>query len=304
MITSRIDNVTEVGDEHRKIDPPYPKSVKIELTGRCNLKCEFCAHKDGLRDVSDIKWEFFTRIVEELHSIGVKELGMFYLGESLLYKKLPEAIKYAKDLGISYVFLTTNGVTNNFDRLKGAVDCGLDSLKFSLNFCDDDQFKEVTGLKTSKLDLVVENIKNISEYIKESGSKCKVYASSIRYSDEQVERMAPLLETMSGFLDEHYWLPLYGQAGLVPFEGMDGGNVGRFGNMVSPIPCWTLFTEGHITYDGRLSACCFDHDGRFDMGDLNTSSFMELWGSEKFKSLRECHLRGDIINTVCDGCFG
>jgi mRNA-degrading endonuclease toxin of MazEF toxin-antitoxin module len=46
------------------------------------------------------------------------------------------------------------------------------------------------------------------------------------------------------------------------------GNQGRVGALRKPLPCWSLFTEGHVTHDGRLSACCFDHDGRFEMGDL------------------------------------
>ena len=72
--------------------------------------------------------------------------------------------------------------------------------------------------------------------------------------------------------------------------------------MRAPIPCWALFTEGHITWDGRLSACCFDHDGRFDMGDLQQISFMDAWRSPNFRALRAAHLRGDVTGTVCEDC--
>ena len=33
--------------------------------------------------------------------------------------------------------------------------------------------------------------------------------------------------------------------------------------MRDPVPCWSLFTEARVTHDGHLSACCFDHAGRF-----------------------------------------
>ena len=69
------------------------------------------------------------------------------------------------------------------------------------------------------------------------------------------------------------------------------------------LPCWSLFTEGHITCDGHLSACCFDHSGRFQMGDLNRMSFMEAWNSQPFVKLRAAHLKKDLRGTVCENCI-
>jgi radical SAM protein with 4Fe4S-binding SPASM domain len=63
-----------------------------------------------------------------------------------------------------------------------------------------------------------------------------------------------------------------------------------------------LFTEGHVTWDGKLSACCFDHDGRFHMGDLTKQAFMEAWHSPAFQALREAHLRRNVKGTVCEKC--
>jgi hypothetical protein len=108
------------------------------------------------------------------------------------------------------------------------------------------------------------------------------------------------------YVDEHYWLPLYGQAGFT--SGARGttpvaGNQGRVGALRKPLPCWSLFTEGHITYDGHLSACCFDHDGRFDMGDLNKLSFMDAWQGEAFQALRQANLKEDVSGTVCEKCI-
>ena len=109
-------------------------------------------------------------------------------------------------------------------------------------------------------------------------------------------------------LDQVYSLPLYSQADLVSVAGnkrgwaIKGGNPGRFGNMREPVPCWSLFTEARVTHDGHLSACCFDHDGRFHMGDLNEIPFMDAWTSEKFQNLRRAHLSGDVRETVCKAC--
>ena len=42
-ITERIDAITLVKDAYLTATPPAPRSVKIELTGRCNYRCGFCA---------------------------------------------------------------------------------------------------------------------------------------------------------------------------------------------------------------------------------------------------------------------
>ncbi|MNC89785.1 hypothetical protein D3C83_57720 [compost metagenome] len=90
-----------------------------------------------------------------------------------------------------------------------------------------------------------------------------------------------------------------GARGTVP----TAGNQGRIGALRKPLPCWSLFTEGHITWDGRLSACCFDHDGRFSMGDLNTQSFAQAWHSAPFQRLRAANLAEDVRGTVCEKCI-
>ncbi len=81
------------------------------------------------------------------------------------------------------------------------------------------------------------------------------------------------------------------------------GNIGRVGALRDPLPCWAVFTEGHITYDGKLAACCFDHDGRFDMGDLTEMSFMEAWQSATFQALRQANLNKNVAGTPCEACI-
>jgi hypothetical protein len=190
------------------------------------------------------------------------------------------------------------------------MEAGLDSLKFSFNFSDAEQFHQVTGVRQDDFAKVVEHLKSARRVRDEveaaSGHRCGLYASSIRYDDGQQVRMQAAVTEIRPCVDEHYWLPLYGQAGLT--SGARGtvptaGNQGRIGALRKPLPCWSLFTEGHITYDGRLAACCFDHDGRFDMGNLNYETFMEAWNSVRFGNLRRANLALNVRGTACEQCI-
>lgn len=310
-ITDRIDRITLLTDAYRSPAPPAPRSVKIELTARCDFQCFFCASSMRLREKADIEPAFFRRVLREMRGLGVEEIGLFYLGESFLCRWLPDAVRFAKqDCGYPYVFLTTNGRMASPERVRECMEAGLDSLKFSFNFSGPEQFHEVTGVREEDYAKVEANLRAARRVRDEveaaTGHRCGLYASSIRYDDVQLQRMEEAVARIVPFVDEHYWLPLYGQAGLT--AGAKGtvptaGNQGRIGALRKPLPCWSLFTEGHITYDGRLSACCFDHDGRFDMGDLNRESFMEAWHGARFRALRGANLAEDVRGTVCEQCI-
>ena len=139
--------------------------------------------------------------------------------------------------------------------------------------------------------------------------KTRLYASSILYDGEQKQKMDAIVAEIKPFLDEHYWLPLYSMGSVATQREEElgyrptAGNQGRIGRLVAPLPCWSAFTEGHVRSDGTFSLCCFDADGRFTVGDLKTSSFMEIWHSEAFAKVREAHLKKEVSGTVCEDCI-
>lgn len=304
-ITQRIDAITKITAGYLREVCPAPRSVKIELTANCNYSCRFCVR--SMRDgAGDMDREMYSRIIRELRAAGVEELGVFYIGESFVCKWLPDAIKEAKDVGFPYVFLTTNGSAASPARVHECMLAGLDSLKFSLNFDSPSQLAEVAQVSPSFWRRAVENLKTAKTVRDSGGFKCGLYASSIAFDGEQGERMRALVEEIRPYVDEHYWLPLYGMSGAAKAAGWKPrpGNPGRLDAMRDPLPCWAVFTEGHITKDGLLSACCFGEgaDDALAMADLRQVSFMEGWNSLKYRALRRAHLARDVSDTACASC--
>ena len=304
-ITKRIDGITQIDPQYRGTILPAPRSVKIELTANCPYKCSFCV-KSLRADTGDMDRAMYSRLLREMRDAGVEELGVFYIGESFTCRWLPEAIAEAKQVGFPYVFLTTNGAVATPERVKACMEAGLDSLKFSVNFTDAHQLQEVAQVSGRLWRRAIDNLKAARRIRDEGGYKCGIYASSIAFDGEQGRKMRLVVQEIEPFVDEHYWLPLFNMNGASKAAGMDPtqGNPGRLGNMRDPLPCWAVFTEGHITHDGKLAACCFGDglDGGLIMADLTHDSFLSGWNSEKFQALRRAHLSRDVRGTACESC--
>lgn len=305
VITERIDAITRIAPAYMTEVCPAPKSVKIELTATCNYACRFCV-KAIRKEGGHMDRALYSRIIRELRECGVEELGVFYIGESFTCKWLPAAIAEAKGIGFPYVFLTTNGSAATPERVRECMAAGLDSLKFSLNFDTPSQLADVAQVDAKYWQRAIDNLKAAKRVRDEGGFKCGLYASSIAFDGEQGERMRAVVDDIRPFVDEHYWLPLYGMSGASKAAGWKPkpGNPGRLDAMREPLPCWAVFTEGHITKDGHLAACCFGSgsDGALLMADLKQVRFMQGWNSLAYRALRRSHLAKDVSKTACAEC--
>ncbi len=314
-ITERIDNTTKIPPQYLNAVLPAPKSVKIEISPRCNYRCGFCALRT--REVQpkwDMDFGLFKRVTREMREAGVEETGVFYLGESFMNPRLlVDCIAWLKgELGMPYVFLTSNASMAFPEAVEECMKAGLDSLKWSMNAADEQQFEKIMGVASKLFYTALDNVKSAWEVRKRGGYKNKtgLYASSIKYDGEQLLKMEALLNArVRPYVDQHYWLPLYSMGAFAVQREHElgyrptAGNQGRIGALREPLPCWSAFTEGHITAEGKLSACCFDATANWTMGDLTKLSFMEAWNSAPFVKLREAHLKKDVRGTVCENCI-
>ncbi len=305
-IVARIDNVTHIPPEFRHLRVPPPPSCKIEITSRCNYSCGFCV-KSLTNSAQDMDRSFYSQIIRDMYESGVRELGVFFVGESFTCKWLPEAIQEAKDVGFPYVFLTTNGAAALPKIVEKCMAAGLDSLKFSINFADAQQLTEVARVPGHNWRRAIENLKEARRIRDAGGYKTQIYASYINFDGEQAQKMKAVVDEIAPFTDQvPYRLPLYGMQGASKEFGWkpQAGNPGRYDNQRAPLPCWSVFREAHIDCKGRLIACCFggENNPGMVMADLNKVDFMTGWNSKEFQRLREAHLNEDVSNTACASC--
>jgi hypothetical protein len=237
-----------------------------------------------------------------MSAAGVEEVGLFWIGESMMVRDLPKYVAYAKSLGFRNVYLTTNGRLATAKRVDALIEAGLDSIKFSVSGSNAKNYINVTGVDA--FDKVLSNLKYLHKK-RGASKKPEIYASS--YLDlANPDEYTKIDNLVSPYVDEHYPLRLYGSRqiaerdGVVQVISMPEERRRRIQEM---LPCWSLFTLPHINQNGQMSACFCDPDEKLFMADLKKVSFMEGWHSEKFRALRRAHLAKNVTGTACEHCL-
>src|SRR4029078_10906804 len=153
----------------------------------------------------------------EMREAGVEEIGVFYLGESFMNPRLlVDCIRYLKrDIEVPYVLLTSNASMSFPEAVEECMNAGLDSLKWSVNAADEEQFERIMGDSGKLCHSALDNIRAGWAVRAAKHYGTGLYASSIRYDGAQQQKMEALLdEHVRPYVDQHYWLPLYSMGGF------------------------------------------------------------------------------------------
>lgn len=112
--------------------PPPPKSLQVEVTGSCNLRCRMCLvrYRPALGRSASMPFETFRRLLDELPE--VRDVTLQGLGEPLLAPDLFRMVAYCRERGITVGFNTNATLLT---RAAGArlIESGPDWLHISLD---------------------------------------------------------------------------------------------------------------------------------------------------------------------------
>ena len=179
-----------------------------------------------------------------------------------------------------------------------------DSLKFSMNNADVEQFRAIARVKGQLFDDSIANLKAARKVRDEGRFSCGLYPSSIRYDGVQQERMQKLVDEILPHVDEHYWLPLYSMGSLAKDRERElgyrpiAGNQGRLGALREPLRAIRLHRRAHHARRQALrllfTRAIADHGGPHASpvhGRLNGSSS----ASCARRISGRCHPCGDCV---------
>ena len=264
-----------------------PDIVQIESTNLCNAKCVFCPRDDMDRRQGVMDMALFRKIVDECASLGVTHVRVHNYGEPFLDRELVEKVRYAKAKGIAEVGMISNGSLITEDLARGMIEAGLDAINISVDAAGKEVF-EKTRVHLD-YDTVINNVRTLARLRDELGRKRpKLILSFVRQNNSAEE--AQFIAEWSRIADKIHITELHNWAGTL--------------NSKSDVsyPCYRMWLTFTVLWDGRVSLCCADFDGRHVLGDLRTSSIAEVWNSPAYLAVRRQQLEsgGPEICRTCD----
>lgn len=118
----------------KKKVPVFPLNVDIEVSSRCQIKCDHCFRQ--YMDIGEndfMPLDMYKKIVAECGKYNLFTLKFSMRGEPLLHPDIVEMVRFAKDAGVKEVWINTNGGPLNEKLSRGLISAGADWITMSFD---------------------------------------------------------------------------------------------------------------------------------------------------------------------------
>ena len=302
----------------------YPSFLIVEPCNICNLKCPLCPTGQNLPvERGTMKMETFTRIIDQLHRY-VRHLNLFYLGEPLLCKELPQMIKYAHKHKIK-VSVSSNLNILDVKMAEQLVESQLDHFIVSLDgTCQGTYAIYRIG---GDYDTVIKHIKQLIKIkgkMKSDYPRILIQFVIFRHNQEEIPEVKKLAKSLG--VDIFFRQGALGGKGQSPPLTKDKQLAKKWLTQTKKYQteydyfsdkpylrngaCGYLWNVATINWDGSVLPCCWIYDNEHSFGNIMEQDFEDIWNNVYFRSSRKLFSNKsepllsetDTQETVCYQC--
>jgi radical SAM protein with 4Fe4S-binding SPASM domain len=316
---------------------PLPRNLLVEVTSFCNLRCIMCPktnHSVPTEESRVMSWEVYEKLFPLFPSLDAMDLTGVW-GEAFLHPDVyVRMLERAKQDGVS-VCTTSNGTLIRDEVAEQIVEKGLDRLIISLDAATAETYGAIRP--PGRHGDVLDGMRRIGEWKKKKNrdnpaieiafvgmrSNIEEFPAVVRLAGElgawrvhlQAMGEYPGLENESvAAHDKARGRRVYTEAkkigeqrnvdvSLFPPDQFED-NRGDLNEIADPTgmrkDCRDLWTRALIAATGDVLPCCASQQS---MGNLNQSSFEEIWYGEGYRTLRRMMLT-DHPPGMCRTCTG
>ncbi|WP_277656277.1 radical SAM protein [Seleniivibrio woodruffii] len=305
--------------DYLKTGDTAPVYVEISPTAFCNHRCVFC-HYNYIGHEGKFEKGRMLKLVEELAEAGTRSIVFAGIGEPLLNPETIPAVLRAKELGID-VGMSTNGALLKPEYAQALADT-LTWIRFSFNGSTPEEYAKIHHTQPEDFEKVLGNITMLANERARKNSRITIGMQYILLSDnlggiEQLirkvrdtgadyfsmkhfyehekntmtcsaindEQEKMLAELSAKYTDKKFSAILRSRENL---------NRKRIYDKCHGLPFIVYIRE-----NGDVYTCfSYQHDENTVLGNINRTTFGEVWSSER-KKMAVSYINNKIIKNNC-----
>lgn len=295
-----------------------PLEITIEPTLICNSNCIMCNRNFSRKETKNaegfLSWDILLKTKPFLKYAKRVVFGGF--GESLLH---PEYLAILREIKKSnpFVLFFTNGIPMTREVGKGLVDAGMDMIYISMGGATRDTYKKIRGVDA--FEKVVDNIRFITEYKKETGKKRPILSFNIVAMNSLLPELESLVQLACDIGVENIDCPnLVVQGDSIREESIwlnieEAKSAFKKATILAnkfqikfrppslaiyKSDCKALFNKMFINWDGTVMSCAIE---RYIIGDLKEKDIASIWNSKGIVKLRKDYYQKGL-EVTCQNC--
>ncbi|MCI9365032.1 radical SAM protein [bacterium 1XD42-1] len=294
-----------------KLPLDTPLSVILDISERCNFKCNYCFRSTERNE----GWDYAAKnnlITMKLLKLAVKQLGEFPQkiksislsghGEPLCNPELISIVRYLKKADVTErIEMHTNASVLTEETAKNIAQSGFSKIVVSLQGLDADTYQKVCGIKLNwntfyeRLQILYQNKSSelkIHIKISEAALKKENYEAE---KERFYSMFGPIANTVSIEKVTPLWKNL-----RVGSEEM----INKYGQKIGIVECCPIvFYKIWVAPDGEIYPCT-GLPAPMSFGNIRNTSLTEAWNGQKRQEFLRSHLRRSRGGyAACMDCF-
>jgi len=168
---------------------PLPRSLFIEVTGLCNLRCIMCHRNYIDEELGEMKLDTFMKLAKIFPL--VESVNLMGIGETLTNKNILTMISICKSYGLTVGF-NSNGVLLTPHLTKDLILSGLDTFVFSVDSATKTIYEKIRV--GSNFDRVIANIKTFIRIQRELNKKNPILGLEFVAMTKNIHELLPYID--------------------------------------------------------------------------------------------------------------
>jgi MoaA/NifB/PqqE/SkfB family radical SAM enzyme len=304
--------------------PVASRSIQIECTTRCNLKCTMCEISYWTEKGGDLEVTNLQRMIEHLPKL--KRVDLTGIGEALMNRGFFNALRLLKSRGL-YVTLNDNFTLMTEDAARRIVELEIDQIFLSLDGATKETYEKIrVGANFDKVVSNARRLIQIKQKMRKKRPEVKINTVVCSTNYQELPAIIELAHDIGIGMVQFVNVMVFENTVNLDTTSMQQkvrtkfqealARARQLGVLVKielfdkqPVErCDFPWKRNFVTYDGYIHPCCYTTQtgdraaqNQRSFGNLIAHEFGEIWNGELYSTFRRKMQQG-VLPHACEHC--